>query len=208
MEVYGTKPKKFTKAWWEYFWMYYKWHTIALVFAAAIITTSAVQCANSPKYDLQADYIADTLFTDEQKANLEQLLCENINDASGNGKNEAFVLHLDMAESENVQVTQAMQTKFWLEQGFSDSYLFIGTEKYIRQLAATEIFEPAEKYFSGADGYYASLSGCEALENINIDTSDLCVAVRSVRDDDKNDEFQQKQYENALLIAEQLIGTR
>ena len=36
-EKYGTVPKKFTSAWWEYFWDYYKWHTIATVFVAGIL---------------------------------------------------------------------------------------------------------------------------------------------------------------------------
>ena len=32
MEKYGVKPQRFTKAWFEYVWDYYKIHIIDLVF--------------------------------------------------------------------------------------------------------------------------------------------------------------------------------
>ena len=208
MEVYGTKPKKFTKEWWSYFWMYYKWHTIAILFAAAIITTSAVQCAQSPKYDLQADFITETFFSDEQKAALEQLMCDNIDDASGNDKKEAFVLNLNMVQSEDVQMNQAMQTKFFLEQGYSESYVFIGSENYIDWLASAEIFVPASDWAQGEEGNYASLAGCTALEDIGIDTSDLYIAVRSMREKDAEKEYQVHQYENGIKFAQFLVGKR
>ena len=43
-EKYGTIPKRFTPEWWEYFWMYYKVHTIAitLVILAVAITVYQV----------------------------------------------------------------------------------------------------------------------------------------------------------------------
>ena len=53
MEKYGTIPPKFTKEWWEYFWDYYKVHTICTVAAIVIIVSTIVQCANSPEYEVE-----------------------------------------------------------------------------------------------------------------------------------------------------------
>lgn len=208
MEVYGTKPKMFTKDWWEYFWMYYKWHTLAVLFIAIVVTVSVVQCAQTPKYDLQADFISETFFSDEQKTALEQLMSDHISDASGNGKNEAFVLNLNMAASEDVQMNQAMQTKLFLEQGYSESYVFIGSKDYIGWLASAEIFSPASEWASGETGNYISLAGCSALENIGIDTADLYIAVRSVREKDLKNEYQTQQHENGVEFARFLISQR
>ena len=208
MEVYGTKPKMFTKDWWEYFWMYYKWHTLAILFIAGVTAVSAVQCAQTPKYDLQADFISETFFSDEQKTALEQLMCDHIGDASGNGKNEAFVLSLNMANTEDVQMNQAMQTKLFLEQGYSESYVFIGTKNYIDWLASAEMFTPVSEWTQGETGNYVSLAGCRALENIGIDTADLYIAVRSVREKDLKKEYQTLQYENGVDFARFLLSER
>ena len=56
-EVYGEKPKKFTKKWWPYFWMYYKWHTISIVAIAVVIISTVMQCVTAEKYDLILTYL-------------------------------------------------------------------------------------------------------------------------------------------------------
>lgn len=206
MEVYGKKPKMFTKAWWEYFWMYYKWHTLVLIFASVIVGTGAVQCAKSPKYDLQTDFISEQTLSEDMQSALNELISENIADASGNGKIETFILHLNMRKTDDYQTSQTMQTKLFLEQSFSESYLFIGSKQYIDWLASAEIFIPASEYAENADGTYVSLAGCEHLEDIGIDTSDLYVAVRSIRKNDEKSEFQSAQYENALRFAQYLMS--
>ncbi|MDD6736274.1 MAG: hypothetical protein PUE13_08205 [Clostridiales bacterium] len=208
MEVYGTKPKMFTKAWWGYFWYYYKWHTLAAAFVLTVIITGVVQCATDVKYDLQVDYVVDGILSDEQKTALEQLMCENIGDAGGNGKIDAFVLYLNMAETKDIQMKQAMQTKLFLEQGYSESFVFIASKDYISWLASAEIFEPVSAWAPDAEGdYYASLAGCTALEELGIDTSDLYVAVRKLRKDEDKD-FAKAQYENGMKFAQFLVSKR
>ena len=48
-EKYGVVPKRFTREWWDYFWMYYKWHTIAIAFVIIAVTVTIVQKINAPK---------------------------------------------------------------------------------------------------------------------------------------------------------------
>ena len=60
MEKYGTVPKRFTKAWWEYFWEYYKLHVIVSVVVISMIGISAHQLLTNPKYDVTVTYVKVT----------------------------------------------------------------------------------------------------------------------------------------------------
>ena len=52
MEKYGEIPKRFTKKWWEYFWDYYKIHTIATIAIVVAVASTISQCVNKIDYDL------------------------------------------------------------------------------------------------------------------------------------------------------------
>ena len=68
-EVYGVKPKKFTKEWWPYYWMYYKWHTIIIGFFSITTIISAVQCAMKEHYDLNVVYAGSGYYESERSGN-------------------------------------------------------------------------------------------------------------------------------------------
>lgn len=207
MEVYGTKPKRFTKEWWGYFWYYYKWHTLAVVFASFLIIYSSVQCAMQPKYDLHIDYISEFGLTEESEKALTELMCANIDDINGNDKIDAFVLNLNMNESADVQMTQAMQAKLMLEMGYSDSYVFIMTKKYADMFTENDVLKPVSEWLgTDADGMTVSLADSDALADIGIDAKgqDLYVGVRPLRDkDDKPEDA--AEYENGVKFAKYLI---
>lgn len=211
MEVYGVKPKKFTKEWWGYFWYYYKGHTLAAVFASVLIITSLVQCVTQTKHDLQIDFITEYGITTEQEDALEALIAENIEDATGNGVNEAFVLPLSMIEGD-VQMQQALTTKLMIEFGYSEGYAFIMTKKYADIVVEHEIMEKTSEWAGelGNDSQVISLAGCKALSDIGIDAEaqDLYIGVLKLRDENKDDELEIKKYENGKMFAQFLINQR
>ena len=93
-EKYGTVPPKFTKAWWGYFWDYYKWHVIITVAAVVIAAVTIVQCANRPKYDMNVIYAGHMNYSDEEIEKMQNLLSEYIEDIDGNGKKSIFYFPL------------------------------------------------------------------------------------------------------------------
>ncbi|HAL63744.1 MAG TPA: hypothetical protein DCO93_04785, partial [Clostridiales bacterium] len=182
MEVYGTKPKRFTKEWWEYFWDYYKIHTIATAIIIIFIGITISECAHRINYDLQIDYISENQISDEAVNALTSLIEQNIDDITENGKPEAYVTYLDMGEHGDPQYTQAMFTKYSVEMGYTESFVFLVSEKYADQLSEEGIFEEASTWTSipSYNGYCVSLEDCEILKEIGIDTSDLYVGVLKI----------------------------
>ncbi len=207
MEVYGVKPKRFTKEWWGYFWDYYKWHTIAVLGAALVIGYSAVQCATATKYDLQVDYISEQPILVEQQTALTELIKANIDDVHNNDSIDAFVLALNVVETKDTQMNQALQSKVMLEQAFSESFAFILSKKFSDYYAQSEIFEENTLWAGEKSdgGFYVSLENCSTLAEMGMDTSNLYVAVRKLRKDEMKDEIKIAEQANAVKFAQSLI---
>ncbi len=210
MEVYGVKPKMFTKEWWGYFWYYYKWHTLGGAFAAFLIITSCVQCATQTKYDLQIDFISEYGLLQETEDALTAIVAENIEDVTQNGVNEAFVLSLNMGETQDVQMMQAMQTKLMIEMGYSEGYVFIMTKQYADMITENEVLEKTEVWAGDKanDGYVISLANNKALANIGIDAAgqDLYIGVLKMKDDQKEEELACARYQNGIKFAQYLVS--
>ena len=67
----------------KHFWYYYKPHTLALIFALAVIVWSAVQCANRIDYDLDISFYTESYVSDEVLAEFNlflETLCDDINE--------------------------------------------------------------------------------------------------------------------------------
>ena len=46
------KEKKEFQNWWENYWYYYKWHTIAGIFVLVVLIITITECAKTVKPDL------------------------------------------------------------------------------------------------------------------------------------------------------------
>ncbi len=212
MEVYGTKPKRFTKEWREYFWDYYKWHTVGAIILIILLITSVNDCAHKTHYDLQIDFISEHQISADFADALTALIEENIDDITENEKTEAFVTVLDMAENSDPQYMQAMFTKYSVEMGYTESFVFLVSKKYADELSSIGIFEESENWttFPSYNGYCISLENCTALKEIGVDTSDLYVGVIKLRERGKESERAKKlpQQENGIKFAKFLISKR
>jgi len=209
MEVYGDKPKLFSKKWWENYFYYYKIHTIAgilILLAGGYIVYSDL---TATKYDLHIDYISELGMGSYQTEIIEQLARENIIDVTGNEICDAFVMMLDMAPSHDMQYGQAMQVKYMTEQVYSEAFVFILSKQYAEEMSGCNIFEKADVWSgTGEDVECISLAGCKALENSDIPADDLFLAVRKLRDDEIDDEKKIAEHKNGMMFARFLIDER
>ncbi len=212
MEVYGVKPKPFTKEWRQYFWEYYKLHTIGAVFAVILLIFTVSECKNQKNYDLQIDLITENTVSEEVLDTLSDIVCENIDDVTGNGKSEAYISFLDMSENSNPQITEAMYNKLLIETGYTEAFVFIVSQKFADYLSDEGVLKPASDWteMETYDGYCVSLKYCEILQNIGIDTSDLYLGITELRERDGKSACEKNlpKQENGIKFAKFLLNER
>ena len=208
MEVYGEKPKRFTKEWWEYFWDYYKWHTIGGIVVLILVVSTIVECANRKNYDLQIDYISEKGLSLQAQDGLVALMEKNIDDATQNGKTEAFLTYLDMNKNNDPQYVQAMTTKYAVEVGNTDAFVFLVSKDYADQLLEGEMLLETKEWCDAEPymDYFVNLSDSKALKDIGVNTEDLYVCVLKLGDG--NSEEKLLKQKNGINFAKFLIGER
>ncbi|MBR4720496.1 MAG: hypothetical protein IK057_01905 [Clostridia bacterium] len=210
MEVYGVKPKIFTKEWWPYYWDYYKFHTIAVIFVLIIIISTVNECKNQTNYDLTLDVITENYISQDTMDALLNTVCENVEDVTGNEKVEAYINYIDMNENGDPQYLQAMHTKMTFEASYTDAFVFLMSKKYADYMSENEIFEPTSKWTDkeSYNGYVIDLTNCQTLQNIGIDTSDLYLGIISIRESDKKSKTEENLYKqkNGIKFAKFLLN--
>lgn len=217
MEKYGEIPPKFTKKWWEYFWYYYKWHTIITVTALIIALVTIVQCANREKYDMNIVYAGHMNYGDEEISRARALFSQYVTDIDKDGKQSVFFQTLMFSDGAgNEEYDYAMQTK--LDFTFTDDCTFIylmdeiEAALYINRDSVSDTFEKTELYAPDTDArvitaedgnsYAVNLKDSDLLKTNGIYCDNLYLLVRSNnRDDEKNIQA----HEDALKLAKELI---
>lgn len=217
-EHYGTVPKRFSKEWWPYFWMYYKWHTIGVAFAFFAILITAVQCATKPKYDLTVNYFAEVYYPEETLTNVANELTPYIEDLDGNGEKSIFIQQMNIGGGANqAEMDYAMQVKHDMQLTEASSYVYIydtaQAELMFGRESAGDIYEnvsswtddeyPADMLICADDGtpVGVSLKNSTVLKNAGINADDLFIGVTvTAKDDDGG-----IAHESAVKLANALL---
>ncbi len=218
-ETYGVKPKLFTKEWWPYFWMYYKWITIGIATAVVVIAVTVAQCATREKYDLTVTYAGLGMFSQDSLAELEKVIEEKAEDADGNGEINVFVQQFNFENtSGGFEIDYGLQTKHDIEltDEITNLYLY---DKYELDMMlgrdqASLIYMDVNKWleseidtdrlvYSG-DGVpcAVNLSGSAMLEGVEMDTSDIYVVVK---DNSKDTDLAQRSLRGAIAAANEMV---
>lgn len=217
-EVYGVKPKIFTREWWPYFWMYYKWHTIGIVFAAVCIISFTIGCITKTKYDLIMTYAGGTPWQTGVSEALAEQLSEVITDADGNGQKNMLVETVVMDNTgTDVTLNYNLQVKVDIEmsQEIYNLYLFDGDEMKLMlgreeaNLVFTpvsdwaEVEVPEDKLYS-KDGvaYAVSVEDNAYLKNLGVPTKGLYMLVRNKVNES---ELCKKSYDGAVAAANAIL---
>ncbi len=219
-EKYGVVPKRFTKAWWSYFWMYYKWHTIATAFIVLCIGVTVRQCVTAPKYDLTVTYAGGYALGEETENKFTEILTEYTEDINKNGESLPYFQPLVISDNqEDAQYSYAMQTKLMLEFQNDNSFLFIldksMADAMINGDAYSGVFAPVSDWtnrdltdddvIKDSDGTAraVSLKDSAVFKNAQIPCDDLYIAVKL---NGKDDEENTAAFENSKKIADTLIS--
>lgn len=217
-EVYGEKPKMFTKEWWPYFWMYYKWHTIGIVFVVCAVAFTIAQCLNRPKYDLAMTYAGHHMFTDEQVAQIVSDMGEVIDDIDGDGnRNVDFQRYVFSDTPGSEEYDNAMQTKLNMELYNDRSYIFMPDEQTLKSMTnnnyVDDVYAPVSEwanqdidesllYMVDGAAYAVKLTDSAYLNNGGYNNEMYIMLKRNTKDD----ELENAAYEQSVKIANKLIS--
>lgn len=219
-EVYGEKPKIFTKEWWPYYWMYYKWHTVAVLFVAMLVIMSLVQCINKETYDLKITTLGQFYYKDGVWDVVEKELEKDIKDADKDGEKHVDILSLTVFPDNKEYAQQDLAEYLKHDGGFSNNLMylyiydkreletrmesgfieegFIKTESWLKEKVADDKLV----YDKAGNAYAVSLKDSTILKKAGIDGENLYVLVRTdqyIRNKNKT------AHNNAVIAANKLI---
>ena len=125
-ERYGEIPKRFTKKWWEYFWDYYKIHTIVTIFAIAMIALLIYQQVTKIHYDMNITYVSDLTPDENYSLTLQDNLSDTMADINDDGEKHIYLNQYVFNDKyKDEEFTSAIITGFQYEFLSEKSMLFV-----------------------------------------------------------------------------------
>ena len=116
----------------KHFWYYYKPHTLALIFALAVIVWSAVQCASRVDYDLDISFYSESYVSEEVLEEFDlflETLCDDVNE-NGVVDAQAYLFSGKITDEYLDQNAQAILTKLQSEIAMGECPAYIVDEAY------------------------------------------------------------------------------
>ena len=222
-EKYGTIPKKFTKEWWSWFWMYYKWYVIGTVFALTLLTITIIDAVTAEKYDATVLYAGHRYYTTETQEKFEEILSPMIEDVDGNGKKSIYFSSLDVdTSSKDVEYLQARALK--IDTSFTEkgTYLYIMDKEladlYKGEDAGEMVFAPLDDWLTAdisglatydahGKAYGVDISNLKFFKDAEIDTSGLYLFMRYYPRSDQR-KSQLKGYNASIKLANEILSVQ
>jgi len=177
-EKYGTVPKKFTKAWWSWYWMYHKGITLGAIFAIILIVITIVDYATKERYDITLTFASESYCSDTTVENMEKILSPMCEDLDGNGEKSLFFsqFYIDF-ESTDAEYLQATMLKIDMAIGEDSTYLFIVDEavakRYIGEEKKDCSFAPLKDWVTGDISNFQTYDAHDTAYGIDISTLDI-----------------------------------
>ncbi len=218
-EKYGVIPPKFTKAWWAYFWDYYKWYVIGGGFALFCVIVTLVQCATREEYDLTVTYSGHLVFDEATCTELENALAQYTNDIDGNGEQSVFFQALTISgASGQEQYDYVLQMKLDLELQNERSFIFLFDEDQLNTMLnrdyVADLYVPVSEWapelgsdfptVEGSDGgvYAVDVSNSSLLKGLGINCDGMYAVLRiNTWDDAEN----LAAYESSIAILQEIV---
>ncbi len=217
MEKYGTIPPKFTKAWWDYIWYYYKFLILVTTLIVAMAGITIFQLTTKPDYDIIISYIGEAQCPDESKQIIIGEL-ENITpDRNENGKKEVSFTPIVILSGEKAvavpQHVMATETKKTMEIQKGETIVFIFDENQLNlayeQEIAEGMFLPCGEWLNNSGNIeyhngsekdnFVKLPRENEFTKCGIESDSLYVGIRVERADEKD-------YNEKLMTAKEFAN--
>lgn len=219
-EKYGNVPEKFTKEWWEYFWMYYKWHVIIPIIALLLIIFTIHEKNNEEKFDLTLTYAGKMQYSQETADKLEVKFSPLCQDVDRNGKKSLLFTQLNIDyNSADKEYVAASELNLQLSFAEKETYIFILDEETAKRYQGEDktecVFAPLKDWLSEKisvnnsfeahnEKYGVELSNCKLFEELGMDMSNHYLFIRYYPREDQQDE-QLPGYRAAITFANRIL---
>ncbi|MDR0406120.1 MAG: hypothetical protein LBH54_04890 [Clostridiales bacterium] len=199
---------KLDKKWFENYWYYYKFHTIAGIFALFIAAVTLVECATNVKTDATVTYIGGAYFDQTFSDGFESEMSQYIDDVNGDGVNKIFFSLLTLSEEVTSEQDIAMQQKAQLEIAVGETYLFLMDEGYYRLYQEQNLFEDAARHVGADEPLYGfAVNNSDFLKNLGFaPKSTVYAAVRVLTSGDEKKPQKVAQQNNAFKMLTRLYA--
>lgn len=219
-EKYGIVPKRFTKEWWGYFWMYYKWYVIIPAVVAALITGAIITNIKMNKFDLTLTYAGPQYISATQQKEISKGLSMMCPDTNGDGEKRLTLASITMnLQSNDKEYLSSAVTMLQFALYNEEKYVYIIHKDFIPRFfgknEASCGYAPVDRWLSTDAGdkeklsvrdtdYAISLDNSNLLEKWGIDLTDHYLLMRFAPQKDAN-KYEIKNYESAKKFANILL---
>lgn len=217
-EKYGTIPPKFTKAWWSYFWDYYKWYVIAAVLIMSFIIYAVTTEVKTPNYDMTVIYTGEKAFEEEALTAMQKKFEEYSTDANGDDEVNVQVVTYGRTLEEGREM-EDFGSKVNFDASFEEDckFLYLIDKKWLDIMFAPgnidNVLVPVSEWGVDTPGdaqtaycenipYAVSLKDSKIMQELGIDCDDVYVMLRINKE---TDEINTRAYESALSLVRELV---
>lgn len=185
------------------FWYYYKYHTMAAVFALFCIIIFVRDMMNKVDYDYSIAFVGDYAVADEDSLNLQKWFEEHAEDLNGDGEVHVQISDYHLSEDGDPQMVMASQTKFTVDIQEETSVLFFLSQKNYENFKDQGIFEEDAEAL-------VDIKDCKGFKEAGnpVSVQDMSGTIRLIFEGSKmsKDEEKIKYYEANKKLWEEFIG--
>lgn len=134
--------KPFSKEWFENYWMYYKWHTLSVLFVLVIAITSIVDIVTKVKPDINISIATEYSVADDQIELLKKSIEGIISDINNDGKKVCDIQVINASLNPKDEMQIAANQKLFLEFAAGESFIFIMDKPLFDNYAKQDLFMP------------------------------------------------------------------
>ena len=116
--------KKFSPEWWNNYWFYYKWHTIAAVFVLVLVIGTIIDVVTRVKPDIDITIASKYIYSEEQLSEIETKISDLIDDINNDGVKKVQLFSLNTTAQPGDEMQAAAREKLYLEFAAGDTFIF------------------------------------------------------------------------------------
>lgn len=213
MAVQFTKPKRFTKEWWEYIWYYNKWYVFGSIFVIIAIAITIAQEMLIPDYSMNIMYVGNDYIEKENMA----LVISDLNDIVKEEKKDGILfeqLNYNYTPGKNIDNTLGVARKLQIQMSVDETMVFIFDKSRLGIVMNTgsygSMWTPVSEWAdimphtdNIKEEYGVSLKNSKLLKKHGIDCENLYVAVKKLHE--KNNKKSIKKYNYSVEVANKLL---
>lgn len=196
------------KKWFENFWYYYKYHTIIVTFVVVCLAVILTSYSGKQSYDLQCSFVGSVKLQLHSSDNISSKISEYIDDTDNNDRKNVYVYDLTTPTAptiEDATYLQQLSYKISLEFTNGETYLFFTDGEYAKAYGTEEYMHDLSELTGKKSSYAVSVEGNSLLESCGINTHNLFMCVKLVREFEKDNKELSAYNSNARKAAAAIL---